>query len=78
MFVYLYLEVEDPRVLSSLEALSMWDDSGQNVLVQGQRGDGGEQPAVTWMMTDRGRDFNLQDKTRTTYRSKTRPNQTLN
>lgn len=43
----LYLEVEDSGVLSVLEALSVRDNSSQNFLIQGQRGDGGEQPAVT-------------------------------
>ncbi len=47
--VPVYLEVEDAGILSFPEALSMWDDSSQNFLVQGQRGDGGKQPAVTWM-----------------------------
>ena len=44
-----YLEVEDASVLSVPEALSMWDNSSQNLLIQSQRGDGSKQPAVTCM-----------------------------
>ena len=45
--VSVYLKVEDAGVLSVLKVLSVRDDSSQNLFVEGQRGDGGEQPAVT-------------------------------
>lgn len=45
-----YLEVEDAGVVVT-EALVGGNDSGHHVLIQRQRGDGRQQPAVTW--TDR-------------------------
>lgn len=45
-----YLEVKDAGVVVT-EALVAGNDSGHHILIQGQRGDGGQQPAVT--CTDR-------------------------
>ncbi len=42
-----HLEVEDAGVLV-VEALTVRNDAMQQTLVQSQRADGGEQPAVTW------------------------------
>lgn len=53
-FLKVYLEVEDASVLSISEALTLRDHSSQDLFIQGQRGNGGEQPAVTWTTTDRG------------------------
>lgn len=45
-----YLKVEDPSILSGSEALSCRDDSGQDFLVKGQRGNSSKQPTVSYRM----------------------------
>lgn len=44
--VLCYLEVEDASVVIT-EALVTGNHSGHHVLIESQRGDGGQQPAVT-------------------------------
>lgn len=64
-FLKVYLEVEDAGVLSISEALTLRDHSSQDLFIQGQRGNGSEQPAVTWTTTDRGGDLSQINKMHT-------------
>lgn len=64
-FLKVYLEVEDASVLSISEALTLRDHSSQDLFIQGQRGNGGEQPAVTWTTTERGGDLSQINKMHT-------------
>lgn len=41
------LEVENSRIVI-LEWLSMWDNSMKNLLIQGERRNGSQEPAVAW------------------------------
>lgn len=41
-----YLKVKNPSILSGTEALSCWDDSGEDFFVKCQGGNSGKQPAV--------------------------------
>lgn len=42
-----HLEMEDASV-AILEALAMWDHSVQEGVIEGERGDGSQEPTVPW------------------------------
>lgn len=54
-----HLEVKDAGIVV-IEALVSGDDSGHHVLVQRQRGDGRQQPAVTWTDMKTLRSFSIE------------------
>lgn len=45
-----HLEVKDASI-SVPKTLSMWNHSVEKVVIQGERGDGSQQPAVPWEHT---------------------------
>lgn len=54
-----HLEVKDAGIVV-IEALVSGDDSGHHILVQRQRGDGCQQPAVTWTDMKTLRSFSIE------------------